>query len=83
MTRNPRTFDRAWSWVLKITGWGTFLVGGVIVPLVRFGRIEYGTLVVGTVFAVAGSSDRIIDLLSRRLPEERRENDSESSRPPR
>jgi hypothetical protein len=67
------SFASVWSWVLKITGWGTFVVGGVIVPLARHGRVEFGTLIVGTVLAIAGSSDRLLDVLSRRLPDSRPE----------
>jgi hypothetical protein len=71
--RNPGA--SVWSWVLKITGWGTFVIGGVVVPLARHGRVEFGTLIVGTVLAIAGSSDKLLDVLSRRFP------DSPGSRP--
>lgn len=68
MARQNTSLDRVWSWVLKVTGWGTFLIGGVVVPLTRSGRVEFGTLVVGTILAIAGSSDRILEVLSKRLP---------------
>jgi hypothetical protein len=72
---NGRAAGSVWSWVLKITGWGTFVIGGVVVPLARHGRVEFGTLIVGTVLAIAGSSDKLLDVLSRRFP------DSPGSRP--
>lgn len=52
--------------MLKLTGWGTFVVGGVIVPLWRFGRVDYGTLAIGTILAIGGSADRLLDILSSR-----------------
>lgn len=64
MARKTRT-ESAWGWVLKLTGWGTFVVGGVVVPLMRFGRVDYGTLAIGTILALGGSADRLMDLLGR------------------
>lgn len=66
MTAPRRTRpDQLWSWVLKLTGWGTFVIGGVVVPLVQFGRVDYGTLAIGTLLALGGSADRLMDMFGR------------------
>ena len=57
--------ESAWAWVLKLTGWGTFVVGGVVVPLLRNSRLDYGTLAIGTILAVGGSSDRLVQILGK------------------
>lgn len=58
--------EGAWAWLLKLTGWATFVVGGVLVPLWRNGRLDYGTLAIGTMLALGGSADRLLDILSSR-----------------
>jgi hypothetical protein len=65
MTGRKTKTEAAWAWVLKLTGWGTFVIGGVVVPLARFGRVDYGTLAIGTILALGGSADRLLDMLSR------------------
>lgn len=62
MAHNARVVS-AWAWVLKLTGWGTFVIGGVIVPLIRFGRVDFGTLAIGVILAIGGSSDRLVQIL--------------------
>lgn len=68
-SRRATKMEGAWGWILRLTGLGTFVVGGVVVPLARFGRVDYGTLAIGTMLALGGSAERLLDvLMSRHKP---------------
>jgi hypothetical protein len=66
VSRRRTKADTAWGWVLKVTGLGTFIVGGVIVPLYRYGRLDWGTLAAGVLLALGGSAREWLDFLARR-----------------
>jgi hypothetical protein len=76
VARTTTKLDRAWRWVLKLTGWGTFVVGGVAVPLIRYGRLDFGTLAAGMILALGGSAEQMLEFLSRRVPQPSIEDES-------
>lgn len=82
MAERQQKAQALWGWVLRITGLGVWLWGGVFTPIQQGRTPDFGTLLIGVVLAMMPNASRLADRLMSQMPGQKDSTSSPPGEPP-